>query len=165
MLVLATGRLRPKAVIQYIMFATLLPTLDRYVISLSLCICYLNFMKIKELVTFIVLCGCSIAKPIADNTLKQENLSIHLKYDDILRVDKNDGESKKLKLVSLEDTYLLGQNNQEGTLIIPYSWIEEIRVYQISTGLTLALVVGLPVVGIVGALNTSFNLSGWRWSY
>jgi len=117
-------------------------------------------MKIKGLVTLIVLCGCSIAKPIADNTLTQENLSIHLKYGYILRVDKNDGESKKLKLVSLEDTYLLGQNNQEGTLIIPYSWIEEIRVYKQSAGLTLALVGGLTVVGVVSILNTRYTL---RW--
>lgn len=105
-------------------------------------------MRIIVQLVFVILCGCTIAKPIADNTLTQENLSIHLKYDDILRVDKNDGESKKLKLVSLEETYLLGQNNQEGMLIIPYSWIEEIRVYKESAGLTLALFIGVPVVAL-----------------
>ncbi len=123
-------------------------------------------MRIKRLLIFIVLCGCTTVKPIADKTITQDNLSIHLKSNDVIRVDKKDGEKKKLVLDSLEETYLIGHNYEGDVMIIPYSLIDEIRVHQFSTGKSIALGLGSSMVIylIVNGIINSSGGGGWYGS-
>jgi len=101
-------------------------------------------MRIIVLFIFVVFASCTSTLPLSDPTLTRENLSAHLNVEDRIKINKKDGESLVLIIDSIEETYLLGHNNQADILIIPYSSIEKIEAYHFSHNKTIGL--AIPVV-------------------
>ena len=88
---------------------------------------------------FVVFASCTSIRPLSDPTLTRENLSTQLNMVDRFWVLKKDGEDyRNLIIDSIEETYLLGHNNEADILIIPYSSIERIEQYYFSTAKTIA---------------------------
>ena len=91
---------------------------------------------------------CTSLHQLTDHTLTRENLSTQLNVGDRIWVLKKDGEDyRNLIIDSIEETYLLGHTKEAEILIIPYSSIEKLKVYQLSTAKTIAL--GIPVVLLI----------------
>jgi hypothetical protein len=111
-------------------------------------------MRITALFLFVFV-GCTSLKPLPDPTFTQERLSTQLNVEDRVWVLKKDGEDyRNLIIDSIEETYLLGHNNEADNLIIPYLSIEELKMYQFSTVKTVALIVGIPAgILIIGVIS------------
>ena len=103
------------------------------------------------IVACILATSCTSIRPLADQTLTKESLVTQLKVDDRVRVLKKDGEEHRNFIIdSIEDTYLLGHTKEADTLIIPYSSIETVEIYQFNKGKTIALAV--PILLLIGLI-------------
>ncbi len=106
-------------------------------------------MRATILFMFVLLTNCTSIHPLANQTLTRENLIAQLNTEeDRIWVLKKDGEDyRNLIIDSIEETYLLCHNKEADILIIPYSLIEKLEIYQFSTAKTIVL--GIPVVFLI----------------
>ena len=109
-------------------------------------------LPVLAAIVLAIFSGCAGAKTLEDTSITQDNLKNQLTKKDVIRVFFKDGKQKNLVVDSLEESYLLGHSNKKNTIIIPYSSIEEIRIYQTEKGKTAAR-------GIGGALIVMFFIS------
>jgi len=91
------------------------------------------------LIIFIIISGCVGAQPLNNNSLTQENLRNQLKREDFLRVKYKEGKVEFLVIDAIEETYLLGHNKKKNNIEIPYSLIDELKIYQPDTGKTIVI--------------------------
>ena len=110
-------------------------------------------MRATVLLVLVLFANCTSIRPLTDPTLSQENLSEQLNVDDRIWVLKKDGKDyRNLLIDSIEETYLLGHNNEADILIIPYSSMERIEKYHVSTVKNWILFVGIPVILVTAAV-------------
>jgi len=99
-------------------------------------------MRIKVLIILVIFSGCVSAKTLEDTRITQDILKNQITKKDVIRVYFKDGKQKNMVVDSCEESYLLGHKNKKNTIRIPYSSIEEIRIYQYEKGKTSSLVIG-----------------------
>jgi len=113
-------------------------------------------MRIKVLIILVIFSGCVGVKTLEDTTITPYNLKNQITKKDVIRVYFKDGKEKNLVVDSFEESYLLGHSNKKNTITIPYSSIEEIRIYQPEKGKSSAIFIVGGLIVILG-----YKLSSW----
>ena len=97
-------------------------------------------MRFAILILSLTLVGCYASRPISDQIFTQESLSKQLNKEDWFLVATVEGDKiRHLKIEAIEETLLRVHSDQQVKMTIPYSTVESIGQYHVSTGKTLGL--------------------------
>jgi hypothetical protein len=109
-------------------------------------------MRSEILLALLALIGCTSTKLLSDQTFTKENLSAQLNVEDRIWVQQKEGnEYRNMIIDSIEETYLLGHDNESDILIIPYSSIRSIEKHYYSKGKTFVLL-AIPISFVIAAV-------------